>query len=446
MITYLVNRDGGAPSVLRDAGTGVVWFVVGLLLIWALPDAGITWWGADTGATTASLLVMGLGCAASAVRRIAVPAGLLVGTAALVAGPVLGGRTEIGTVLVFTDLLYCAVVFPPRRTARAVAVAAGGVATVLGVAALLVAGTRTGTYAVLNLTLVVGLPLVWGLEVRRFRDLAAVERERAVAAERTAARERDAAVAAERARMARDLHDVVAGRLSAIALQSEAALQPGADPALVRRVLGTVRSSGVAALGEMRTMIGLLRDGDTADPPGAPARLSEVDTLLDEARSAGLSPVLRDGRSAAPLPAPVDLAGYRIVQESLTNAAKHAPGSDVTVRLAVTPGTPGTPRRVAHQARGPAPSGSVVCHSTSRLLVEVRNGPGCRPAAGPGLHGGTGLDGLRERARAVGGTLHAGPDHDGWLVRADLPLGPAPDPDPTPDIRTGTGTDEEVPR
>ncbi|MBO4236567.1 MULTISPECIES: sensor histidine kinase [Pseudonocardia] len=404
MITYLVNRDGGAPSVLRDAGTGVVWFVVGLLLIWALPDAGIAWWGADTGATTTSLLVMGLGCAASAVRRIGVPAGLLVGTAALVAGPVLGGRTEIGTVLVFTDLLYCAVVFPPRRTARAVAVAAGGVATVLGVAALLVAGTRTGTYAVLNLTLVVGLPLVWGLEVRRFRDLAAVERERAVAAERTAARERDAAVAAERARMARDLHDVVAGRLSAIALQSEAALQPGADPALVRRVLGTVRSSGVAALGEMRTMIGLLRDGDTADPPGAPARLSEVDTLLGEARAAGLSPVLCDGRGAAPLPAPVDLAGYRIVQESLTNAAKHAPGSDVTVRLTDTPDTP---------------------HSTSRLLVEVRNGPGRRPAAGPGLHGGTGLDGLRERARAVGGTLDAGPDDDGWLVRADLPLGPA---------------------
>ena len=400
MITYLVNRDGGAPSVLRDAGTGVVWFVVGLLLIWALPDAGITWWGADTGATAASLLVMGLGCAASAVRRIAVPAGLLVGTAALVAGPVLGGRTEIGTVLVFTDLLYCAVVFPPRRTARAVAVVAGGAATVLGVAALLAAGTRTGTYAVLNLTLVVGLPLVWGLEVRRFRDLAAVERERAVAVERTAARERDAAVGAERARMARDLHDVVAGRLSAIALQSEAALQPGADPALVRRVLGTVRSSGVAALGEMRTMIGLLRDGDTADPPGAPARLSEVDALLDEARAAGLSPVLRDGRGAAPLPAPVDLAGYRIVQESLTNAAKHAPGSDVTVRLALTPDVDG------------------------RLLVEVRNGPGRRPAAGPGLHGGTGLDGLRERARAVGGTLHAGPDDDGWLVRADLPLGP----------------------
>ncbi|ALE86520.1 hypothetical protein XF36_28060 [Pseudonocardia sp. HH130629-09] len=393
--------------MLRDAGTGVVWFVVGLLLIWALPDAGIAWFVAGSGgATPASLLFMGVGCAASVLRRIAVPAGLLVGTAAVVAGPVLDGRTEIGTVLVFTDLLYCAVVFPPHRTAWAVAVAAGGVATVLGVVALLTTGMRTGTYAVLNLTLVVGLPLVWGLEVRRFRDLAAVERERAAAVEQTAARERDAAVAAERARMARDLHDVVAGRLSAIALQSEAALQPGADPALVRRVLGTVRSSGVAALGEMRTMIGLLRDGDTADPPGAPARLSEVDALLDEACAAGLSPVLRDERGADPLPAPVDLAGYRIVQESLTNAAKHAPGSQVTVRLSLHSDAPG------------------------RLLVEVRNGLGRRPAAAPGLHGGTGLDGLRERARAVGGTLHAGPDGDGWLVRADLPLAAvAPDTD-----------------
>lgn len=428
MITYLVNRDGGAPSVLRDAGTGVVWFVVGLLLIWALPDAGIVWSGAGSGgATPASLLFMGVGCAASVLRRIAVPAGLLVGTAAVVAGPVLDGRTEIGTVLVFTDLLYCAVVFPPWRIARAVAVAAGGVATVLGVVALLTAGMRTGTYAVLNLTLVVGLPLVWGLEVRRFRDLAAVERERAAAVEQTAARERDAAVAAERARMARDLHDVVAGRLSAIALQSEAALQPGADPALVRRVLGTVRSSGVAALGEMRTMIGLLRDGDTTDPPGAPARLSEVDALLDEARAAGLSPVLRDERGGDPLPAPVDLAAYRIVQESLTNAAKHAPGSQVTVRLRLHPDAPG---RVAHRAPDPVPLGAVVCHSASRLLVEVRNGPGRRPAAAPGLHGGTGLDGLRERARAVGGTLHAVPDGDGWLVRADLPLAAvAPDND-----------------
>ncbi|MBN9737132.1 MULTISPECIES: histidine kinase [unclassified Pseudonocardia] len=421
MISYLANRDGGRPSVLRDAGTGAVWFAVGLLFVWGLPEAGIVWWGPDTGTTTASVLTMAVACAAAAVRRIAVPAGLLVATAALVAGPVVGGRTEIGTVLVFTDLLYCAVLYPSRRTARAVAVAAGVLATVLALVTLVTAGTRTAAYSVLNLALVVGVPLVWGLEVRRFRDLARAERARAAEAERAVARERDAAVAAERARMARDLHDVVAGRLSAIALQSAAALQPGADPALVRRVLGTVRESGVAALGEMRAMIGLLRDGDGAatDPRGAPARLSEVDALLDEARAAGLHPRIDDDRGSVALPAPVDLAGYRIVQESLTNAAKHAPGSTVTVRLGLDPGP--APRRVAPPAPAGSPATGMVCRPAV-LLIEVGNGPGERATEGPGLHGGTGLDGLRERARAVGGSFDAGPDGDGWLVRALLPL------------------------
>lgn len=397
MISYLAARVGDRPSLPRDAGVGVVWFAVGLLFVGAMPEAGIVWWGPPGSTTTASLLMMALGCAAAILRRVAVPAGLLVATAALAAGPVVGGRTEIGTVLVFTDLLYCAVLYPTPRVSRAVAVSSGALASLLALLTLLTEGTRAGAYSVLNLSLIVGIPLVWGLEVRRFRDLARVERERAAAAERAVARERDAAVAAERARMARDLHDVVAGRLSAIALQSEAALQPGADPALVRRVLGTVRESGVTALGEMRTMIGLLRDGDTgrADPPGAPARLAEVGTLIAEAGAAGLHTRIDDDGPTAPLPAPVDLAGYRIVQESLTNAAKHAPGSDVTVRLD---------------------------QDADRLLVEVRNGPGRRAATGPGLYGGTGLDGLRERARAVGGTLDAGPDGAGWRVRAVLPL------------------------
>ncbi|WP_226358108.1 hypothetical protein [Pseudonocardia sp. ICBG601] len=303
---------------------------------------------------------MGVGCAASVLRRIAVPAGLLVGTAAVVAGPVLEGRTEIGTVLVFTDLLYCAVVFPPWRTARAVAVAAGGVATVLGVVALLTTGMRTGTYAVLNLPLVVGLPLVWGLEVRRFRDLAAVERERAAAVEQTAARERGRRRRAERARMARDLHDVVAVGCRRSRCSRRRRCSPGADPALVRQVWGRCGPPVSPRSGRCA------RDRAAARrrhgrPARAPARLSEVDALLDEARAAGLSPVLHDERGADPLPAPVvDLAGYRIVQESLTNAAKHAPGSQVTVRLSLHSDAPG------------------------RLLVEVRNGPGRRPAAAPG--------------------------------------------------------------
>ncbi|ANY07159.1 sensor histidine kinase [Pseudonocardia sp. HH130630-07] len=420
MIAYLADREQRAPAPVRDAGVAIVWLAFGLLLAWALPEARIHWWGADTGPGTASIAVLVLACAGATVRRSAAPLGLLVTTAALLLGPLTDGRTEVGTVLVFTDLLYCAVLYTSRRTSRAVAVGSAVATAVLTLVSLLLSGTRPTVYNALNLALVVGIPLVWGLEVRRHRDIATAERARAAAAEHAAARERDAAVAAERARMARDLHDVVAGRLSAIALQSEAALQPGADDELVRRVLGTVRESGVAALGEMRTMIGLLRDG--SDPPGAPARLAELAALLEEARATGLDVTLRDDRGTAPLPAPVDLAGYRIVQESLTNAAKHAPASRVTVHLGPGPG----PGRTAHHGSGDAPGSHGARHAAG-LVIEVRNGPGRRAAEGPGLHGGTGLDGLRERATAVGGTLDAGPDGSpdrGWLVRAVLPLDP----------------------
>ncbi|MFP5019551.1 sensor histidine kinase [Pseudonocardia phyllosphaerae] len=400
MISYLAARTDGPPSLARDAGVGLAWFAVGLALALGLSDAAISWWGPGGGPTAVSLGVMALGCAASLLRRRYVPAGLLVATAALISGPLWGGRTEVGTVLVFTDLLYCAVLFPPRRTARAVAVGYAGATALLVLFTLVTAGTRPAVYSLLNLVLIVGIPLVWGAEVRRHVDVADLERARAAEARRAAARERDAAVAAERARMARDLHDVVAGRLSAIALQSEAALQPGTDPELARRVLVNVRESGVAALGEMRTMIGLLRDGGpddtTSDPPGAPARLTELPGLVESYREGGLDVALSDDReTGTALPAAVELAGHRIVQESLTNAAKHAPGSQVTVHLATR---------------------------DEELRIEVRNGPGARPAAGPGLHGGTGLAGLAERARAVGGTVTAGPDDDGWRVRADLPV------------------------
>ncbi|MEU6699287.1 histidine kinase [Pseudonocardia sp. NPDC046786] len=389
---------GGLPLPVRDAGVALGWFAFGLLLMWALPEMRVPWSGAGPGVTVPAVTVLTAACLGSVLRRAAAPAGLVVGTLALVAGLVWEGRTDLGVLLVLTDLLYCAVRHPPRRTAQVVAACAGTVVALLAAAALVLGGGRLAILSLFNLVLIVGVPTVWGLEVRRHADIADAERARAEEAARAAARERDAAVAEERARMARDLHDVVAGRLSAIALQSEAALHSGADPAVMRRVLGTIRESGVAALGEMRTMIGLLRTGGPHDPPTAPARLSELDRLLDEARAAGLAVRYDDERPpGTEVGAPVELTGFRIVQESLTNAAKHAPGAPVAVRL-----------RTAGEA----------------LTIEVRNGPGTRQATGgPSLHGGTGLAGLDERARAVGGTLDAGPDGDGWLVRASLPFG-----------------------
>ncbi|BBG05012.1 MULTISPECIES: sensor histidine kinase [Pseudonocardia] len=388
----------GLPLPVRDAGVALGWFAFGLLLMWALPDVGVPWSGDGGGMTVPAVTVLALACLGAVLRRALAPAGLALGTLALAVGVVWQSRTDVGTLVVFTDLLYCAVRYPPRRTAQIVAVCSGIVVALLAGAALVFGGGRLAILSLFNLVLVVGVPTVWGLEVRRHADIAEVERARAREAARAAARERDAAVAEERARMARDLHDVVAGRLSAIALQSEAALHSGADPAMMRRVLGTVRESGVAALGEMRTMIGLLRTGGPHDPHTAPARLSELDRLLDEVRAAGLTVRHVDDRPpGTEVGAPVELAGFRIVQESLTNAAKHAPGAPVAVRL----------RTVGEE-----------------LVIEVRNEPGSRPATeGPALHGGTGLAGLAERARAVGGTLVAGPDGDGWLVRAALPFG-----------------------
>ena len=172
MISYLANRDTGQPSVRRDAGTGLAWFVVGVLLLW-LPEIAIIWGprpGPDPG--TWSVLTLVVACAAAPLRRVQAVTGLLIATCALIAGAAWTGRTEIGTLLVFTDLLYCAVLYPSRRAARVVAASAGIVVAVLALVALITAGGRTAVLSVLNLGLVVGIPLVWGAEVRRHRDLA----------------------------------------------------------------------------------------------------------------------------------------------------------------------------------------------------------------------------------------------------------------------------------
>ncbi len=146
-------------------------------------------------------------------------------------------------------------------------------------------------------------------------------------------------------------------------------------------------------------MIGLLRAGDAIDAAPdartAPTGLDALDALLDAGRASGLSIDVDDRRPPADaLPAAVDLTAYRIVQESLTNAAKHAPGSTVSLRLARTDGT---------------------------LTVELANAVGS--GRGRDIGGtGTGLLGLRERAAAVGGTVRAGAERGTWRVRADLPV------------------------
>ncbi|MGK5553938.1 sensor histidine kinase [Actinomadura kijaniata] len=225
-----------------------------------------------------------------------------------------------------------------------------------------------------------------GLDARRLRE--ANERLR-VERERNARQ----AVLTERARIARDLHDVVAHHVSAIAVQARSTedVLPD-DPALGRRGAARIAETADTALIEMRRILGLL-DG-LGEPAGSQPSLGDLDRLVEAAEATGCRVRADLAAEAAALPPPVQVTAYRIVQEALTNVRKHAGAADVRITLGLT----GT-----------------------GLVVEVGNGPPEGPRAVPGS--GYGLIGLRERVAAFGGSLRAGPDPaGGWLVHAELPL------------------------
>lgn len=384
-----------AREIREDVLRAVLLLALGVLLLAVVPDAAVQW-GGPAGSTGAAVGLLAPACSGVALRRRRPVAGLLVTTAALVASPFVVGVTHTGMLLAFGETLYSAVLHSSRRAGRWVCAAAGAVAVLLALHTLLVEGAAAAVGTVMALGLLLAIPVWWGQEVRRHRDRADAERDRAEQERRMAELDRAAAVTAERNRMARDLHDVIAGQLSAIAIQSEAALTlPDADPEVLRRVLTQVRRGSVASLAEMRTMIGLLRaDGDD-EARTAPAGLDRIEALLDAGRASGLRVELDDRRPPGDLPAAVDLAAYRIVQESLTNAAKHAPGSAVRI---------------------------VLRRSDDELRVEVANDLVDDAADGGGT--GTGLLGLAERAAAVGGRVVAGRGDRAWTVRAALPAGP----------------------
>ncbi len=235
----------------------------------------------------------------------------------------------------------------------------------------------------------------------------------------------EAAHQAERTRIARELHDVVAHQLSAIAVQAGAARLAaaagpdggnGQDAAAARarlggpgglgtavEVLGTVERLSREALAELSHLLGALRrePAGGADVPPAPT-LAELDTLIASTRAAGVPAELVVAGCPHPLSPGVELSSYRIVSEALANVAKHAPGAPTCVTLR---------------------------YGERRLEIEVRNAApphGNRPAAAPAGTGGLGLRGMRERAELYGGTLAAGPGPDGgFTVRAVIPFAEA---------------------
>ena len=226
-------------------------------------------------------------------------------------------------------------------------------------------------------------------------------REAAVQAAATAAAEQQAerAVADERARLARELHDVVSHNLSVVILQAAGARAAGSpDTATLEKI----ERSGRQALVEMRRLLGVLRQpGDQPPSPGLSpqAGIADLAALAKGVRAAGLPVQLAINGDPARLPTAVDISAYRIVQEALTNVLKHAGKAKAQV--------------------------SVSC-GTGEVVIEITD-DGTGPPAGRQQDGGHGLAGMRERVALFGGELAAGPQPEGgFVVRARLPIGDVP--------------------
>lgn len=282
-------------------------------------------------------------------------------------------------VLVYALCLYAVAV----RCKTWFALSAGAVT----VAGAIVIDARTAVGAVLA-----AIPLLAGAYVRS-RRISRVE-----LAEQAKQHEGERALLEERQRIAREMHDIVAHHMSVIAIQAEAGPRKIADPPpeLVES-FRDIRASALDGLTELRRLLGVLRTGtpDTTPQPG----LGQLAGLLDSARSAGVPVELSVSGVPRPLPQGMDLSAYRIMQEALSNAMRHAPGSTVGVEVAYFP---------------------------SSVVIKVRNDPSAAiPASvgnGSAPVAGHGIIGMRERAAMLGGQLEAGPtDEGGFLVTAVLP-------------------------
>ena len=293
-----------------------------------------------------------------------------------------------GGVIVYVLCLYAVAV-----RCQAWVVISAGIVTLIGAAVI---EAQSGTSAVI----VAAVPVFVGVIVRSRRG----NREQLAVAERRHEGER--ALLEERQRIARELHDVVAHHMSVIAIQAEAGPYKAANPPpeLVES-FGEIRASALSGLNELRRVLGVLRSDQpgTAPQPG----LEDLPDLLESARAGGVTVTTDVTGAPRPLPDGVNLSAYRIVQEGLSNAMRHAPGSTVQVKL---------------------------FYGMAALVIEIRNnglGNGAEPGRTTpaprrwaGLGGGHGIIGMRERAAMLGGHLEAGPTPGGeFLVTASLPLG-----------------------
>jgi signal transduction histidine kinase len=249
--------------------------------------------------------------------------------------------------------------------------------------------------------LITGVIIGWGLFVRAQRELVRSLRERAHRLQAEQRLKVEQAREAERLRIAREMHDVLAHRVSLLSLHAGALeFRPDASPEEIAEAAGVIRATAHAALEDLRGVVGVLREGgeDGAPEPPQPT-LDQIPGLIEESRAAGMH-VRSQLKPIDPMPAALGRTAYRVVQEGLTNARKHAPGAAVDVAVS------------------PAEHGGVVVEVVSRRPVGVAATSGRLPGAG------TGLVGLAERVALAGGELRHGTDAAGdFVLRATLPRG-----------------------
>jgi signal transduction histidine kinase len=276
----------------------------------------------------------------------------------------------------------------------AIAVAAGGIAAHAVQGAWRQNGGMSYGWWLALVTIAYGALLGWGLWARAREALIRTLQERAQRAEAEQGRRVAEARMLERRRIAREMHDVLAHRLSLLATFAGAMeFRPDAPPEQLSRAAGVVRSGVHQALDELREVIGLLREDDSGDGIHPQPVLADVPRLVAESRAAGADVRLRESvDDPAEAPPTVARTAYRVVQEGLTNARKHAAGQTVRVTVSGGPG--------------------------AGLDVDVRNALGAKGTLPPG---GAGLVGLTERVHLAGGTLDHQESGGEFRLHASIP-------------------------
>ncbi|MEO5679220.1 MAG: sensor histidine kinase [Acidimicrobiales bacterium] len=393
MVSWVVRRWAGPGRVRAfDVGWACVVTVISVGALWVRPRGGPDLRHVDP-------LGVGLALGSSVPlvwrRSHATEVMALVGVAA-VSLEVLR-YPNAGAACVLVALYTVAAMSDRRRSLQALGATAAAILIVLGV--------NWHNLTVIDVVanyVVFATAWILGDNVRTRRKYVAELEDKAVRLEAEREAQARRATADERTRIARELHDVVAHSVSVMTVQAGAARRvldrAAADPA-VREAMATIETTGREALAELRRVVGVLREDGESAGLGPQPGVADLPALVARAQDAGLSVDLSIEGEPRPLPSGVDLSAYRIVQEALTNAFKHA---------------------------GPARARVRVCYGTDAVEVQVVDDGRGAAADPPPPGGGNGLVGMRERVTLFGGELKAGPrGGGGYEVKARLPVSTA---------------------